>query len=297
MKKNTTGFSIIFALVIVLIASSMSIYLLSFTIPYARNVKWLENSSQAYYQASSAVEESLWDMSQNSLWYENTVSFTVGASQEYSYDIVAVWDMIPAVGQGNSDFDSDWNTIGFWSPLQLSLWNGLISSWGDVDFSFRVPDFDLNGNNSSQSLQGWATTPVVNWQLSSIDNTLLPNGTGAFITADEVNNNVSSIKLGSKQGIDLYDAPSDLAAFYNSNCSWGNPCTLKIALLGNMNLSNVTSTPIPYLEYKIDTKTQSIPTRFTDIFASGKSYGYRKDISVQIPQLTTDQAFDFTVFQ
>lgn len=296
MKKNTTGFSIIFALVIVLIASSMSIYLLSFTIPYARNVKSLENSSQAYYHASSAIEESLWDMSENTLWYENTVSFPATATW-YTYEIVALWDMIPAVWQWNSDFDADWNTIGFWNPIQLSIWEALISSWGAVDFSFRVPDFDIDGNISSQTLAWWANTPIVNWQLSSSDNTLLPNGTGSFITADDVNNNVSNIDLWSKQWIDLYDATSTFATFYNSNCSWENPCTLKISLFGNMNLSNATATPIPYLEYQIDTGWQSIPTRFTDIFASGKSYGYKKDISVKIPQLTTDQAFDFTVFQ
>jgi hypothetical protein len=33
------------------------------------------------------------------------------------------------------------------------------------------------------------------------------------------------------------------------------------------------------------------------IEASGKAYGFKKDLEVQVPQQTVNQAFDFTVFQ
>jgi len=64
-----------------------------------------------------------------------------------------------------------------------------------------------------------------------------------------------------------------------------------------MFLNDANRTSIPYLEYSIDTGGQNIPTRFTNINAIGGAYGFRKNINVKVPQLTTDQAFDFAVFQ
>ena len=54
---------------------------------------------------------------------------------------------------------------------------------------------------------------------------------------------------------------------------------------------------IPYLEYQIDFWTFTVPQRYTRIQASGKAYGFKKDLEVNIPQTTLNQAFDFTVFQ
>gem|GEM_PF-6138442 len=39
MKKTNTGFSLIFGLIIIILVSTMSLFLLSFIIPYAQNVK------------------------------------------------------------------------------------------------------------------------------------------------------------------------------------------------------------------------------------------------------------------
>jgi hypothetical protein len=63
------------------------------------------------------------------------------------------------------------------------------------------------------------------------------------------------------------------------------------------NLSLSTWKKIPYIEYKINFNSVSVPERYTRIEASGQSYGFRKKIEVQIPQQTLNQAFDFTVFQ
>lgn len=294
MKKNTAWFSLIFALVVMIIASTMSVYLLNFTIPYARNVKGLENSSKAYYLWSSWVEQALWYIGQNNLWDENTI--TASTSNDYGYDIVANGDLVPEPGQWNSTFDEDWNLTWYGEPIQLAIGDDMISNWGNVDFYFRVPDLDDDGNNTDQSIIWDSSTIVLTWQLSSSSDTLLPNGTGAFITSSDVNNS-TSFSLSSQFGEDLDYNITSFSAFYTANCWVGQPCVLKISPVDNMFLNDVNQTVIPYLEYQIDTGGQIIPTRFTNINAEGLSYGFRKNINIKVPQLTTDQAFDFTVFQ
>jgi hypothetical protein len=55
---------------------------------------------------------------------------------------------------------------------------------------------------------------------------------------------------------------------------------------------------IPYLEYKIKLNdTYKIPLRYSRIKSYGKSYGFQKHLEVKVPQQTTNEAFDFTVFQ
>ena len=294
MQTSSPGFSIIFGLVIVVLASTMSLYLLSFIIPFSQSIKWFENSSKAFYLWSSGIEQSLWDINQNTLWYENSKTFT--SDSDYRYDIVANGTNIPAIDTGNSELDNDWNIIGYGDPLQLSVGDSMVSSWGIVDIDFRVPDFDGDGNNNDQTILWNGNTIVLSWQLSSTTETLLPSGTGAFITADDINNS-ASFSLGSRLGIDLHDNSSSFSTFYTSNCWIGDPCILKISPILNMFLNDGNSTPIPFLEYQIDTNWQSIPTRFTNIDVSGKSYGFQKNRNIKVPQLTTDQAFDFTVFQ
>ena len=294
-QKSSSGFSLIFAIALIAIVWSMSLYLLSFIVPYSRNVKWLEHSAKAYYLWNAAVEQALWDVKHNSLWYENSDAFS--GAQDYAYDIVANGTRIPELDFGNSNFDSDWNIVGFGEPIQLSVWDGLITDWSLVNFDFRVPDLNQDGNNTDQTVLGNSSTVVLSWQLSSATNTLLPNGTGAFISASDINNPTTftmwSLTWRELDGTTL----SLFSAFYNTNCGSGNNCILKISTLWNMFVNDVNTTTIPYLEYYVDTWPFSIPTRFTNINVSGKSFGFRKDINVKVPQLTTDQAFDFTVFQ
>lgn len=293
MKYQNTWFSIVFAIIIIVIASTASLYLLSFIIPYGQNVKGLENSTKAYYLWNSAVEQSLWEIQRNELGYENTTSFS--GSSDYSYTIIARGNRIPAVSSGNSNFDSDWNTIGFTQPIQLSIWDGMISDWSQVNFYFQVPDFDQNGDNTSQRIAGTSTDPVLYWQLSSRDETLVPRDSRDFITAADIDSS-TPFTLSSRDGVNLDNTISTFSAFYTAHCGSGNDCILRISALTGFEMLG-SGVSIPYLEYYIDTSLFSIPTRFTRIDASGKSFGFRKDISVSIPQLTIDQAFDFTVFQ
>ncbi len=294
MKHSRQWFSIIFALIVLVIASSMSLYLLSFIVPYSKNVKWLENSSKAYYIASSGIEQALWDISQNDLWYETTTTFS-GASS-YSYSIDSQGDQIPEPKKGNSNFDTDWNRIWYADPIQLAIGDDLVSNWGNIRFDFRVPDLDQDGNFSDQLIAGTSNDIIVTWQLSSSSDSLIPSSTGAFITSPDINTS-SSFSLASRPWVTLDSSPATISSFYTNNCRSGELCTLKLSVIGDLSVSDIGATPIPYLEYQIDTSGQDIPTRFTQIESSGRSFWFQKDITSRVAQLTTDQAFDFAVFQ
>jgi len=111
--------------------------------------------------------------------------------------------------------------------------------------------------------------------------------------------NSTDVNLSSSPWVRLSQtvSSSNFSDFYSSECwAWKN-CILKISPIENMFINDVNSTVIPYLEYQIRVVSGVIPTRFTNINASGKSFGFQKNFNVKVPQITVDQAFDFTVFQ
>ena len=72
-----------------------AVYLLEYIIPFGRNVKGVENASKAYYQANSAIEQSLWDISQNDLGYQNNDALSASANIDYGYDMRSNGSQIP----------------------------------------------------------------------------------------------------------------------------------------------------------------------------------------------------------
>jgi hypothetical protein len=125
---------------------------------------------------------------------------------------------------------------------------------------------------------------------------LIPSSTGAFITSPDINTS-SSFSLASRPWVTLDESPATISSFYTNNCRASDICTLKLSVIGDLSISDIQGTAIPYLEYQIDTRGQNIPTRFTQIESSGRSFWFQKNISSRVAQLTTDQAFDFAVFQ
>lgn len=121
--------------------------------------------------------------------------------------------MIPPVGEGESEFDTDWNTISPANPLQLEVGNASISDWNNVEFYFRVPDLDGDGSFVDQTLSG-TTTPMINWSISGGGDTM--NATGSHILAGDIDG--TAINFASKTGIDLQKNTSFLSAFYTTHC-------------------------------------------------------------------------------
>ena len=63
MNKNKKAFSLILAMWLVLITSLLAYTLLEYMIPFWKNVKGIENSTKAYYQANNWIERGLYHFS------------------------------------------------------------------------------------------------------------------------------------------------------------------------------------------------------------------------------------------
>jgi hypothetical protein len=72
-------------------------------------------------------------------------------------------------------------------------------------------------------------------------------------------------------------------------------CILKLSVVNK--LETIAGTSVPYIEWYIDFGSKKVPLRNARIETQGKTYGFRKDLEVSVPQQTISEAFDFTVFQ
>ena len=288
--NNNSWFSIVIAMAMTIFIWLTALYILEYIIPFGRNVKGVEDASKSYYQAASGVEDALWFINQNDTGAEYDEMISSTERIDYWYEMTSNGSQIPLLWAWNSEYDNDFNVLSGSLPIQLEIWNGRVSNWGSVDVHIRVPN--TTWGSTPYSLDDTVDS-IVNWQISSPDNTL--NSDGTTITAAEINSS-SAISLWSRNGIDLQNNTSRFSDFYNAECTSGISCILKLSIISNL-VANENNTSIPYLEYQIDFWSDSVPLRFVQIEAIGKSNGFRKDLNVRVPQLTVDEAFDFTVLQ
>jgi len=309
MINNKKWFSLILAMWLVIIISLLAITILEYVIPFSKDIKWVENSSKAYYQANSWIEDWLYEVNvRNNSWtIDNTTEysdtdFSWNLNSEYS--TISSWTTLPQAGEWNSSYDNDWNTISLWNPVQLEIWNQNIDLTWDLDIEFRVPDLDWT---ITSEILSWSIispyTSIVNWQLSSSSETL--NSSWSIITNNDI---LESIQDFSDDKIDLWAAQwVDLAwnewlteifwTFYDNNCWLWESCTLKFSIVNKLEL-NSDLVSVPYLEWQMNvTSTKNIPLRFTKISSSWKSTWFKKDLEVKVASQTVNEAFDFTVFQ
>lgn len=300
---NKKWFSIIIWMWIVIVATLSAYFILSFALPFAKNIKWIENSSASYYHAYGWIEDSMYfiNKERSSLTQEKVQTNTT--SSWYSYTTMSSWSMIPLAWYWNSDFDTDYNIININDPIQLDVWYMTNDEWSNAKFYFKVPDMWQSINTLS-----WWTNPIINWSLSSENDTLI--STWTYITADFINSNTypSYWTIWTKIWESIFWTWWTFKDFYNwewifsmytNNCKT-NSCILKMSVVNNLYLDDSKNTKLPYLEYKIDfwSLTWNKPAlRYTTINSIWKSYWFRKDLEIKVPQQTINQAFDFTVFQ
>ncbi len=328
MKKNNSWFSIIFAMWYLVILSMIVIVLHEYLVPFSKNVKGIENSSNAYYQSLSWIEQALYEKKSLDIWWEKS-DVSSGTKIKYSYKITASWSELPPVWKWNSDFDKDWNKIWIWEPIQLKLINKNIN-WSDVNFYFRVPDLDWDWN--PETLENiWTDDKIINWQFSGSWYVINSN-TWSMITVDNINTNGFITILDWKDWIIIWanierekitDQNKQPTINFKNFAEWtpnsidnysANPtitpcssttCNLKMSLINKLIIKDLNwdEQEIPYLEYKIDFTsafnwtTTSVPTRLSRIKADWFSNWFKKTLNVKIPQQTSSEAFDFTVFQ
>ncbi len=304
-KNNKQWFSILLAMWITLVTGMIAILILEFIIPFSRNIKWVENSSAAFYQSYSGIEEAMWFISQNDLGVGNTDSFVQANPQDTAYSVVSMTSIIPPTWKGNSEYDTNWNRFDNNFPIQLAITDSDID-FSDVEFTFRIPAELDDGNNVEWNddtqlyLINWIITGIsdpdnVKW--NSDDVPVVLNGINTkLIRKDEIWDIDISIWDREWRTIDWNTC--SITNFTNNSCSWISniyDVTLKMSLVDQLILDNGKS--IPYLEYQIDFWSDSVPGRYTQIETSGKSYGFRKNMDIKVPQQATNQAFDFAVFQ
>ena len=296
MKNSKKWFSIIMWMFLTIIMSLWALVILSYIIPFARDTRWIENATNAYYQAYGWLEESLTHIkTRTNLTTETSKSMPTDAIW-YSYQTYSNWSTIPDSWYWNSDYDKEYNIISPIRPVQLQIWNNYVSNWNSVNFYFQVPEEILDKHTFGTSLS-WTTQPIINWLLSSNNDTLIADET--YFTADQINGlspcNLGDnyCKINNRDWLTLGWTWVTFWDFYLNNCN-SNPCTLRLWVVNNLVLTN--GTQIPYLEYKIEFNT-SVPLRYTRIESKWKSFWFSRDIEVRVPQQTINQAFDFTVFQ
>ena len=299
MNKNNNNkwFSLPLALGLVILISLLAFSILEYIIPFSRDIKWIENSSKAYYQANIWIEEWLyniyernnsWSINQKTEYFDNIFSWSINSK----YSTFSSWSVLPPAWEWNSEYDKDWNIISSGDPIQLSIWGWDFNTSDNLDITFRMPSI-YNSDTLS-----WSTffpyIWIVNWQLSWNSDSL--NSSWSIINANQINlqttinfNNLQWINLNWDQWVDEI-----FSTFYNNNCI-SNLCSLKLSLINKIETTDWVS--IPYLEWKLTSWFSIIPTRYSKIESSGKSYWYKKDLKIRIPSNTINEAFDFTIFQ
>lgn len=161
----------------------VAIYLLEKIVPFARDIKGVENGNVSYYRANTALNEALFSMSGSEPGYETGSSaslYTTGSGIIYS--VTATGTVLPRAGLGNSEYDSNWSILAPGKPIQLVLPSGITWNSASTYFSFRVPDMDKSGDWTDQSLTGslGTSTPIINWSLSASGETLQASGSQVF---------------------------------------------------------------------------------------------------------------------
>ncbi len=295
MKTNQKWFSIMVWMVLVILITLLALVILDYIVPFARNVKWIENASNAYYIAYAWVEKALYHVKTRTNLTTETWATMPTTSLWTSYITSSSGTSIPLAWQWKSEFNSGYNIISPTEPLQLEVGNGYIRSVSNtnMDFIFRVPDLDWT--STTETLSWTATTPIIYWTLGNETESLMASGSQVMANQVNVSLATTHITLSGRAGLTLVWASLTFDDFYDAYCqsSW---CILKMSINNSYLETTLNNTQIPYLEYKITT-TNSIPDRYTTISSAGKSHGFQKELSVSIPQKTVNQALDFTVFQ
>ncbi len=298
MKINKKWFSIVMVMWLVVFINLIAIGILEYIVPYSRETKNIENSVASYYQAESWIEDALFFLKDKDFepWTQSWNSLSSDVIDS-AFNIVWRGSVLPPTWQWNSEYDNNWNKISVWNPIQFEIWDNYIDSTDNFNniMAFRVPDID---ESWTMTLSWTNILPVINWQLSSEWNSL--NATGSYIYPSDICNSGESfsdceLDFLSFWWIDLNNNERDFSDFYDNECWAWSWCILKLSVINKLE-EDTNNTSIPYLEwqFKFD---DNIPLRYTIIDTQGKAYGYKKDLKVRVSQETTNEAFDFTVFQ
>jgi len=253
-------------------------------VPFSRNVKGIENASQAYYESYAGVEENLYNVYDGNIWQNHSKLFW--AVQDYQYNFLWNGTVIPAAWQGNSQ-DSNYSRISQSEPISLEIWGAWFAAAGSyIRLQLKTP----NGSSFDAPLND----DIILVQLAS-ENGALSSAPWDLIQESDVDNTPFNILLD--DGVTLTGNSRNFRQYYNDlGCSnVSTRCVMKISIIRPL-ISNSWNAIIPYLEYRIET-SDAIPLPNPLMTSQWKSFWFSKNLEVFIPQRATSSAFDFTVLQ
>lgn len=313
MKKNKKAVALVVVMWIVLVTSLLSLTLMQIIIPFSKSVSGMENSAKAYYMANAWLEEWMLDLKKNlenptytldpkTFDLTKNLALAQGENSEMHYTKRTVnhkWKNEPESWKWDSEFDRDFNQISVWNPIQMDVtWLNL----SDLKITFKVPKI----NNIVYTLKE-DDKCYISWQISSekwfanssdakcIKRVAIPNSNQNMIETN-IQVRLQEYYIGSEKR--TVDSNSGGTAF-NEICPDWTKCTLKFSIANELiwEFSN-NEINLPYLEWKINYNwTKNYKLRYANIKSTWKSSIYTRDLEIKVPQQTTNEAFDFTVFQ
>lgn len=285
---------LIFALVSVVLLSMIMTVFYEIVIPRARNVKGIEQSNVAAYNAESGIEASLNSFSGS----DPVAGVDTGSVGIYSVsgsikrECTGGSCVFPEPWKGNSPTNSDYNIIRPGSPIQIPITTGTITSGFSI--KFHMPDAFSGGilaqlKDSTEPYFIWTfttlTKSITSWQWEKLNfsSPTIPFqiqwSTNTWVTNSWTLSNVLWVFIANA----------------NSDCN-NYKCTLKISLIKD--LETTTGKRIPYLEYQITTSGNlTIPLQYATITSTGSQWPFSKTVTREVERFTTNEAFDFTVLQ
>lgn len=289
----------------------LSIFVTSFlekALRIGQSVKSVEQSTQAYYQATSIIEIQL-NKNQN---LRKKPWITDGKLKDFDnwlwneLKISAKSTTIPVQWKWNSRYDNDgnWNIISMDRPVQLVLnqeaFNNIKN--GNAKVHFRIPKIEKLANWTSidSGYSSWIIYFSI-WNASDIfylwDGNLIDRSKIWSVWSDTSVQGFQSLTwVIYKNWIKQNDSFLFNFNITNNSC-WDSDnylCTFKISMINPVKINNWNI--IPFLEYKIE-DINNIPLQFMELdskWFAGKLIRQRK---VDIPQITTNTALDFAVLQ
>lgn len=324
MKKNKKAISMIIAMWLVLVSTLIALMIFEYITPFSRSVVDMENSSKAYYYANSWLEEwlfkikslddkaSIRDLEKNEIPYfisVNNNQFEEESGEEdykkntkwYTYNVLYVSEKEPEELKWNSDEDNNYNKIYLWSPIQMDIWKIVDSEiWNDIKILFKINDWFIY----NKSVLSTKDKNIISWQLSSEDwyinstesNSIKWKDLWKEKTLDNLFTTDSKLIITNQQDPRNF---SNFIDIYNALWCQQKACILKFSIMDDLILEEWNNWKIlPYIEWKIESRIGlKFRKRYMEVNSVWKSYLYMRDLSVKVPQTTTNEAFNFTVFQ
>lgn len=295
LAQDKRWVGLLFALFAVVLLSAIMTVFYEIIVPRSQQVSGIEQSNIAYYKAESGIEGSMYLLTgAASALATGTLSSDQFTSSGFVLSECDGWSpnkcITPNANQGNSTLSGSWNMWSPGSPVQIRF----DSSLSTIKTTIQMPSF--SGTTNTNQLWGAYSGYIMTLNMSGVSITskvasgIVFDSSGKYIFTTDFSTTTNGI---TNTGI-----TTTFWSFlnnYTSRCT-DYACTFKLSLLNPLRLNDSDKTPIPFVEYQLETNA-AIPLQFAQIRSTGSLNGFTKNIERSVERFTTNEAFDFTVLQ